>query len=89
MKASFYQCRTSEAPAHFPWSWHNVQRTGQNAVPLKGLIYNDAWNTVGFVDGHVAYVKIYWNSAPYPSGAYSCADNYDPPAGYDYQWSGD
>jgi hypothetical protein len=44
---------------------------------------------IGFVDGHVAYVKIYWNSTPLPSGAYTGADGYDPPAGYDYQWSGD
>jgi prepilin-type N-terminal cleavage/methylation domain-containing protein len=79
----------SEASAHLPWSWHDARRSGQNAAPLRGLIYNDARNMAGFVDGHVAYVKIYWNSTPFPSGAYSCADCYDPPAGYEYQWSGD
>jgi type II secretory pathway pseudopilin PulG len=43
---------------------------------------NNMRNVVGFVDGHVSYVKIYHNSSLGPS----CA--YDPIAGYDYKWSG-
>jgi hypothetical protein len=34
------------------------------------------------------YIKIYWNSTPYPGGGVSFALGYDPPAVYDYQWSG-
>ncbi len=37
-----------------------------------------------FVDGHVAYTKIYWNSN---FDETTC--NYNPPPGYDYKWSGD
>ena len=44
---------------------------------------------VSFVDGHVNYIKMYWNSAANSDGFYSMAFFYDPPAGYDYQWSGD
>jgi prepilin-type N-terminal cleavage/methylation domain-containing protein/prepilin-type processing-associated H-X9-DG protein len=44
--------------------------------------YNNMRNMVGFVDGHVSYIKIYHNNSPEPS----CA--YDPIPGYDYKWSG-
>ena len=40
---------------------------------------------LGFADGHVSYVKIYcgpWNTGARGSLAF------DPPAEYDYQWSG-
>jgi hypothetical protein len=36
---------------------------------------------VSFVDGHVNYIKMYWNGG--------AASFYDPPANYDYKWSGD
>jgi len=65
-----------EVSAISPWSWHD---------PSSALIFNDAKNVVSFVDGHVSYVRIYWNSSTrnLPSM------DYNPPAGYDYQWSGD
>jgi prepilin-type processing-associated H-X9-DG protein len=44
--------------------------------------FNDAKNMVGFVDGHVSYLKIYYDGQ-------KIAWAYNPPAGYDYQWSGD
>jgi hypothetical protein len=40
---------------------------------------------VSFVDGRVSYIKIYWQGA---ASSASPAADYDPPAGYDYQWSG-
>ena len=43
-------------------------------------------NMLGFVDGHVSYLKMYWKTASPPA---SLALDYDPPAGYDYQWTGD
>jgi prepilin-type N-terminal cleavage/methylation domain-containing protein/prepilin-type processing-associated H-X9-DG protein len=66
----------AETSALGPWSWHNP-------VPMTGdaLPYSDARNNVSFVDGHVSYIKIYWNSN-------DCALHYDPPDGYEYQWSG-
>jgi len=69
----------AEFSAIFPWSWHGLQKlpADQNGV-------NDAKNIVSFVDGHVSYIKIYWNS---DFSTTSCC--YDPPTGYDYQWSGD
>lgn len=50
--------------------------------------FDDAKNVVGFVDGHVSYVKIFWNPSPVQPGVWAVAIQYDPPAGYDYQWSG-
>ena len=44
---------------------------------------------VSFVDGHVSYLRIFWNTNRYPNGGFSFALAYDPPAGYEYQWSGD
>jgi prepilin-type N-terminal cleavage/methylation domain-containing protein len=67
----------AEGSALWPWSWHDPSPLTQ---------FNDAKNVVSFVDGHIAYIKIYWQST-HPVGTISYAALYDPPAGYDYQWS--
>jgi prepilin-type N-terminal cleavage/methylation domain-containing protein len=69
----------SELPALFPWSWHQPLK-----LPSGQYGINDAKNIVSFVDGHLSYIKIYWN----PSLDMASA-NYDPPVGYDYRRSGD
>ena len=68
----------SEGSAPCPWSWHE---------PSGSFPFNDAKNMVSFVDGHVSYIKIYWDSAF--NGGHSEAFMYDPPTSYDYQWSPD
>lgn len=71
----------AETSAYFPWSWHEPRRpfAAQNSMS------DDSKNMVGFVDGHVNYIKIYWNiNTPNWATVF-----YEPPAGYDYQWSGD
>jgi len=51
-------------------------------------MFNDSKNMVSFVDGHVDYIKMYWDSARrYPNGFFAVAGYYDPPTGYNYQWS--
>jgi len=74
----------TEIPALFPYSWHQ---------PKGGTSqFNDAKNTVSFVDGHVNYIRIYWNTNRMVIGGISYildAMDTDPPAGYDYKWSGD
>jgi prepilin-type N-terminal cleavage/methylation domain-containing protein len=78
----------TEAPALIPFSWHQPKR------PLYIIsteycphpFFNNAMNMVSFVDGHVSYTKIYLKTSSPPVFAPACA--YDPPAGYDYQWSG-
>ncbi len=72
----------AEGAAFVPWSWHEAKRpfSPENAK------FNNAKNVVGFVDGHVDYIKIYW-SGNNPRGP--LAMFYDPPAGYSYKWSGD
>ena len=67
----------SEGSAPCPWSWHE---------PSARLKFNDAKNLVSYVDGHVSYIRIYWDSS-YKGGQSSQAFMYDPPASYDYQWS--
>ena len=75
----------AEASAIFPYSWHQPKPPVLNSSPT----FNDARSMVGFVDNHVSYIKMYWNSTiHYPNGNSSVAAYYDPPAGYDYQWSG-
>lgn len=69
----------TEIPAFFPWSWHEPQR-----LPSGKYGVSDAKNMVSFVDGHVSYVKIFWN-ANY--NLTSCS--YDAPSGYDYKRSAD
>jgi prepilin-type N-terminal cleavage/methylation domain-containing protein len=78
-------CETSAAG---PWSWH--QPRWPDLPHGEALTYNDARNMVSFVDGHVNYIKVYWNTGfRYPNGALSLAIDYDPPGAYEYQWSGD
>jgi prepilin-type N-terminal cleavage/methylation domain-containing protein len=79
----------AEACAFYPYSWHQPHSTpGALVVENGGAIFNDAKNMVGFVDGHISYTKIYWNTNA-PDGIHSLALLYNPPAGYDYKWSGD
>jgi prepilin-type N-terminal cleavage/methylation domain-containing protein len=66
-----------EWTAHAPLSWHR-SRTGQANTPF----YNDAESVVTFVDGHTAFIKIYFDGI---NPAYTR----DPIAGYDYRYSGD
>ena len=74
-----------DAPGLLPYSWHQPQSAG----PGGASIFNDAKDMAGYVDGHVDYIKMYWNSGlRYPNGMPSCAGYYDPPAGYAYEWSG-
>ncbi len=66
----------AEASAFAPWSWHE---------PSSRLIFNDAKNVVSFVDGHVSYIKIFKDDTPHKG----LAIFYNPPDGYDYQWTPD
>jgi prepilin-type N-terminal cleavage/methylation domain-containing protein len=78
-----------EAPAFYPYSWHQPSPTpGALRFGNGGALFNDARNVVSFVDGHVAYIKIYWRTNSV-SGVYQEAMLYNPPAGYGYKWSGD
>jgi len=71
----------SEIAAFGPWSWHDPSAHG--VAHESGTLYNDSKNFVGFVDGHVSYIKIHW------SPGQEWAASYEPPADYDYQWSPD
>ena len=76
-----------EIPAISPFSWHEPKR------PLSdNPVFNNARNVASFVDGHVSYARFYWNSNRVEVGGVSyitSAVDYNPPADYDYQWSGD
>ena len=49
------------------------------------LQFPDAPNVMSFVDGHASYIKIYWNGTQGPGGFSAF---YEPPAGYEYKWTG-
>jgi hypothetical protein len=66
-----------EWSAHAPLSWHK-SRTGRKNHPF----YNNAENVVGFVDGHVKFIPIYYDGV---NPAYSR----DPIPGYEYKYSPD
>ena len=63
-----------EWPAFFGGSWH----------PFVREDYRDAKNELGFVDGHVSFVKIYWDAASHLEPR-----NCVPPVGYEYSWNGE
>lgn len=78
----------TEAAALFPFSWHEPKRP----IALANAIFKDARNTVSFVDGHVDYLKIYWNTNRIKVGDRSyglMSPDFDPPAGYGYKWKAD
>src|SRR5580658_7219795 len=62
-----------EWPAFFGGSWH----------PLVSPNHPDAQNVLTFVDGHVNFVKIFWDGV-----ADSDPCTYEPPARYNYTWDG-
>ena len=66
-----------EWTAHAPLSWHH-SRTGQENTPF----YTDAESVVGYVDGHVAFIPIYYDGL-------NAAYTRDPAPGYQYKYSGD
>lgn len=68
----------AEQSALYPWSWHEPQN-----LPPGQCAFNNAKNMVSFADGHVSYIRIYFNTDYSLDTIY-----YDPPAGYDYKWSG-
>jgi prepilin-type N-terminal cleavage/methylation domain-containing protein len=45
--------------------------------------FRDAMNVLSFVDGHVAYLRIYWNGNV---GSNDIPVYYNPGPGYDYEW---
>jgi prepilin-type N-terminal cleavage/methylation domain-containing protein/prepilin-type processing-associated H-X9-DG protein len=71
----------TEHSSFYPYSWHQPKKPISDP---NSCFFNNAMNMVSFVDGHVSYIKTYWNGQ-----AGSLAIFYNPPAGYDYQWSGD
>jgi prepilin-type N-terminal cleavage/methylation domain-containing protein len=72
----------AEVPALTPYSWHQSKRLPSGATGV-----NDSKNMIGFVDGHLNYIPIYWDANTTPD--HYQAWHYDPPAGYGYKWSGD
>jgi len=79
----------AESPAFYAYSWHDPKRPPPGAL----FMFNNAKDVLSYVDGHVSYTKIYWNSnaviqtmgVSFPLWP-AC---YDPPDGYDYKWSGE
>lgn len=66
-----------EWSAHAPLSWHN-SLTGRKNHPF----YNDAESVVGFVDGHVDFIPIYYDGM-------NAAYTRDPIPGCKYRYSAD
>jgi prepilin-type processing-associated H-X9-DG protein len=66
-----------EWTAHAPLSWHKSQTRKENTP-----FYNNAESVVGFVDGHVKLIPIYYDGL-------NAAYTRDPIGGYEYQYSGD
>jgi prepilin-type N-terminal cleavage/methylation domain-containing protein len=79
----------AEGTAFAPYSWHHPRPPVMMPDGFEMPFFNDAKNVVSFVDGHVSYIKIYCNTNTNSLGFYTFTFMYDPPAGYDYQWSGD
>jgi type II secretory pathway pseudopilin PulG len=66
-----------EWTAHAPLSWHK-SKTGKANSPF----YNDAESVVGFVDGHVSVIKVYYDGM-------NAAYTRDPLPSYEYKYSSD
>jgi type II secretory pathway pseudopilin PulG len=80
IKRSANTILVAEHPAFVPYSWHRPKRPISDP---NSCFFNNAMDMVGFVDGHVSYIRMFWRASS-PPASFSC--EYDPPAGYDYQW---
>jgi prepilin-type N-terminal cleavage/methylation domain-containing protein/prepilin-type processing-associated H-X9-DG protein len=69
----------TEAAAVWPWSWHEF-----HPVPALQRGIDNSKNMVSFADGHVNYIQMYFDADFFNL---ACC-RYDPPASYDYKWSG-
>ena len=67
---------------HQPQSKYVLVNNFPNSPPFLHAAYNNAMNEVGYVDGHINYIKIY-------NDGIAVSFFYNPIPGYDYQWSGD
>ena len=67
-----------EAAAMEPFSWHKPQKNANDYRLFNSM------NVVSYVDGHVNYVRIYFDT-----NSEAEAWHLNPPANYDYQWSAD
>ena len=68
----------AEWAALLPYSWHQPKKPSADGMPC----FDGSQNMVSFVDGHVKYIKIYYNGQGPPL-------DYNPIPGYEYQWTGD
>lgn len=69
-------CMDGELAGAIAVSWHDSTVAGQQQTDSKSV--------TGFVDGHVSYIKYYWNGNP---GKPNWPCYYEPPGGYDYKWT--
>jgi prepilin-type N-terminal cleavage/methylation domain-containing protein len=79
---------TLEAAAGGPFSWHQPRKPLALPPSQPDERFNNAMNVIGFVDGHVSYLKIYWSDTRTNGASLSACDE-NPPPEYGYQWSGD
>ncbi len=72
----------AEWPIHWSYSWHkNKPGAGNTDIAFK-----DALVSVSFVDGHAAFIKVYWNAFLGNPFSYSTAQI---PPSYGYQFAPD
>src|SRR4051812_11909221 len=51
----------AEAAAFWPYSWHEPKRI--SSIEWQNAAFKDSKNMVSFVDGHVNYINMFWDSA--------------------------
>lgn len=77
-----------EEPAWIGYSFHQPQSAYMLInnppywPPWLHAVYNNALDEISFADGHVNYIRIYNDGDRF-------SILYNPPAGYDYQWTKD
>jgi len=77
----------ADLPAYDPYSWHQPETPFYHPWFFTSLLnFNNAKNLVCFVDGHGSYIPIHWQSAR-SNYVIRAACDYNPPPGYEYQWS--
>jgi prepilin-type processing-associated H-X9-DG protein len=67
-----------EASAYSPYSWHEPRKP----FGIENSKFNDSRNMLAFADGHVAWMKMFFSGE-------KIAWSHNPPANYNYQWTGD
>lgn len=91
-RSELEKLKTRRVAAPKPATYRGVTRVIPTPSGFRKRYFHGRKEHGQFVDGHVDYLKIYWNTNRVQAGGKSyrlMATDFDPPANYGYKWKAD